>query len=85
VTVAKWLALVRLLLGEIPEHGELTAVGMKEALRPYFELTQAVRVGDLTAFRHVLLLMFSCVGKLLSTVQIMGQLACHHAAKAHMC
>lgn len=49
--MAKWLALVRLLLGEIPEHSELTAVGLKDALRPYFELTQAVRSGDLTAFR----------------------------------
>lgn len=53
ITVAKWLALVRLLLGEIPEHSELTAVGMKDALRPYFELTQAVRSGDLTAFKCV--------------------------------
>eukprot|EP00884_Botryococcus_braunii_P008416 jgi/Botrbrau1/17576/Bobra.0166s0020.3 len=53
ITVAKWLALVRLLLGEIPEHSELTAIGLRDALRPYFELTQAVRSGDLTAFRAV--------------------------------
>jgi len=42
---------VRLLLGEIPERGEFSAPGMREPLTPYFELTCAVRSGDLATFR----------------------------------
>ncbi|KAK9819846.1 hypothetical protein WJX72_003182 [[Myrmecia] bisecta] len=53
VTVNKWLALVRLLLGEIPEHSEFQQQGLQEALAPYFELTQAVRCGDLNTFTQV--------------------------------
>ena len=51
VTVNKWLVLVRLLLGEIPEHLEFTQQGMRKPLQAYYELTQAVREGDLTLFR----------------------------------
>jgi 26S proteasome regulatory subunit N3 len=51
VTVTKWLSLVRLLLGEVPEHSELTAPGMAEPLAAYFSIAQAVRAGDLIAFR----------------------------------
>lgn len=47
---------VRLLLGEIPERVEFSAPGMREPLTPYFELTCAVRSGDLATFRCV------CVG-----------------------
>ncbi len=50
VCVQKWLILVRLLLGETPERAEF-GVELRDALRPYLELTQAVRAGDLTAFR----------------------------------
>ncbi|KAK9846518.1 hypothetical protein WJX81_005784 [Elliptochloris bilobata] len=53
LAVAKWLALVRLLLGEVPEYGELTAQGLAAPLAPYLALAQAVRSGDLTAFQHV--------------------------------
>ena len=52
VTVTKWLSLVRLLLGEVPEHSEFTAPGLAEPLAAYFSIAQAVRSGDLTAFRH---------------------------------
>ena len=51
VEVAKWLALVRLLMGEVPEHAEFTAPGLAKPLAAYFGIAQAVRAGDLTAFR----------------------------------
>ena len=53
VTVNKWLILVRLLLGEIPERADFTAPGMRTPLLPYFELTQVVRSGDLLQFKCV--------------------------------
>ena len=46
VTVTKWLSLVRLLLGEVPEHTEFTAPGLAEPLAAYFSIAQAVRAGD---------------------------------------
>ncbi|GAB2300412.1 hypothetical protein Dimus_034455 [Dionaea muscipula] len=49
----KWAVIVRLLLGEIPERTIFTLKGMENALRPYFELTNAVRIGDLELFRKV--------------------------------
>jgi 26S proteasome regulatory subunit N3 len=49
----KWAIIVRLLLGEIPERTVFMQKGMKEALTPYFELTNAVRIGDLELFRAV--------------------------------
>ncbi|KAL5201495.1 hypothetical protein ABZP36_035849 [Zizania latifolia] len=49
----KWAIIVRLLLGEIPERTVFMQKGMKAALTPYFELTNAVRVGDLELFRAV--------------------------------
>ncbi|CAD6265008.1 unnamed protein product [Miscanthus lutarioriparius] len=49
----KWAIIVRLLLGEIPERTVFMQKGMKKALTPYFELTNAVRVGDLELFRAV--------------------------------
>ena len=55
VAVAKWLTLVHLLLGEIPEHLEFTAPGLEAPLRPYAALAQAVRGGDLTAFQYGLI------------------------------
>ena len=47
----KWITIVRMLLGEIPERNELTQPEMREALVPYFALVQAVRLGDLAAFQ----------------------------------
>lgn len=52
VMVTKWLSLVRLLLGEVPEHSEFTAPGLAKALESYFNIAQAVRAGDLVAFRY---------------------------------
>ncbi|XP_057494804.1 probable 26S proteasome non-ATPase regulatory subunit 3 isoform X2 [Actinidia eriantha] len=49
----KWAVIVRLLLGEIPERTVFMQKGMEKALRPYFELTNAVRVGDLELFKTV--------------------------------
>ncbi|KAF6163751.1 hypothetical protein GIB67_008585 [Kingdonia uniflora] len=49
----KWAVIVRLLLGEIPERTVFVQKGMTKPLRPYFELTNAVRVGDLELFRSV--------------------------------
>lgn len=51
IVVHKWLALVRLLLGEIPERTMFRQKGLEMALEPYFCITQAVRIGDLNAFR----------------------------------
>lgn len=49
----KWAIIVRLLLGEIPERTVFMQKGMKKALNPYFDLTNAVRIGDLELFRTV--------------------------------
>ncbi|XP_019165330.1 PREDICTED: probable 26S proteasome non-ATPase regulatory subunit 3 [Ipomoea nil] len=49
----KWAVIVRLLLGEIPERTLFMQKGMEKALRPYFELTNAVRIGDLELFKTV--------------------------------
>ncbi|XP_058215680.1 probable 26S proteasome non-ATPase regulatory subunit 3 isoform X2 [Rhododendron vialii] len=49
----KWAVIVRLLLGEIPERTVFMQKGMEKALRPYFELTNAVRIGDLDLFKNV--------------------------------
>ncbi|GAB4828373.1 hypothetical protein Ancab_035371 [Ancistrocladus abbreviatus] len=49
----KWAVIVRLLIGEIPERTIFMQKGMEKALLPYFELTNAVRIGDLELFRTV--------------------------------
>lgn len=43
---------MRLLLGEIPEHQDFTQPGLRQPLQAYYELTQAVRGGDLALFRY---------------------------------
>jgi 26S proteasome regulatory subunit N3 len=53
VTVHKVAVIVQLLMGEIPERSVFRTNGLKVALRPYLKLTQAVRVGDLSAFHEV--------------------------------
>lgn len=53
VTASKWLILVRLLLGEIPDRTEFAQPGLSAALHPYFELTQSVKAGDTLAFKTV--------------------------------
>ena len=56
--LTKWITVVRLLLGEIPEKKDLTTAvsggaAAQRALLPYLELTAAVRLGDLEKFRVV--------------------------------
>jgi len=53
VTADKWLILVRLLLGEVPERAEFAVPGLSQPLQPYYEVTQAVRRGNLDAFAQV--------------------------------
>ena len=43
IILHKWLCMVSLLLGEIPERTHFTVPGMRRALKPYFKLTQAIR------------------------------------------
>nr|XP_039251123.1 26S proteasome non-ATPase regulatory subunit 3-like [Styela clava] len=51
-TVTKLLVTVELLLGEIPERAQFKKESIRGALIPYFELTQAVRTGDLKLFNE---------------------------------
>eukprot|EP00983_Pelagomonas_calceolata_P051329 1142366-Pelagomonas_calceolata.AAC.5 len=46
-------AQVRLLLGEVPERAEFAVPGLSQPLQPYYEVTQAVRRGNLDAFAQV--------------------------------
>ena len=41
---------MQLLIGEVPERSLFNAVDTRDALEPYLELTQAVRLGELSAF-----------------------------------
>ncbi|BGP39978.1 26S proteasome non-ATPase regulatory subunit [Rhodotorula kratochvilovae] len=50
----KLAVLVELLMGEIPERRVFREQVLKRALRPYLELAQAVRVGDIQAFNAAL-------------------------------
>jgi len=53
LTVQKHVCIVQLLMGEIPERSTFRQKGLRSALKPYLQLTQAVRVGDLDAFHAV--------------------------------
>ncbi|KAG5178532.1 proteasome regulatory subunit C-terminal-domain-containing protein [Tribonema minus] len=48
--VQRLTVIVQLLLGEVPERAVFNAAGMRAALAPYLQLTQAVRLGDLVEF-----------------------------------
>jgi len=50
----KFLCIVQLLMGEIPERAIFKQKDLQRSLIPYFQLTQAVRVGDLAKFNEVL-------------------------------
>eukprot|EP01094_Clydonella_sp_ATCC50884_P010834 TRINITY_DN20649_c0_g1_i1.p2 TRINITY_DN20649_c0_g1~~TRINITY_DN20649_c0_g1_i1.p2 ORF type:complete len:500 (-),score=193.38 TRINITY_DN20649_c0_g1_i1:135-1634(-) len=54
VTVSKLSCIVQLLLGDIPDRSLFSQADFAVALKPYYELTEAVRVGDLAAFHQVL-------------------------------
>ena len=47
--------IVQLLMGEIPEKSLFLQPVLKKSLEPYFELTKAVRSGDLVLFQNVLI------------------------------
>jgi len=54
ITVTKLLVIVELLMGQIPDREIFHQPGLRGPLRPYFEVTQSVRDGDLTAFRSLI-------------------------------
>lgn len=47
------MVIVQLLMGEIPERSLFRQADLKTALQPYFELTQAVRVGNPLQFESI--------------------------------
>jgi len=53
-TVQKLLVTVELLLGDIPERSTFQQTHLKRSLAPYFQLTQAVRLGNLIMFTKAL-------------------------------
>lgn len=53
-TVQKFLVVVELLLGDIPERNIFRQPSMRFSVAPYFQLTQAVRMGNLQRFGEVL-------------------------------
>lgn len=53
VEVQKWLVIVQLLLGEIPERALFQQPVYKNTMVPYFELAASVRIGDLAGFKRV--------------------------------
>ncbi|ELU15663.1 hypothetical protein CAPTEDRAFT_153237 [Capitella teleta] len=52
--VQKFAITVELLLGDIPDRAIFRHHSMKKTLQPYFQLTQAVRIGSLSTFNKVL-------------------------------
>eukprot|EP00929_Paragymnodinium_shiwhaense_P101203 TRINITY_DN640_c0_g1_i2.p1 TRINITY_DN640_c0_g1~~TRINITY_DN640_c0_g1_i2.p1 ORF type:complete len:512 (-),score=176.50 TRINITY_DN640_c0_g1_i2:250-1785(-) len=50
----KLVVIVELLMGGIPERGTFMQKELREALKPYYALTQAVRSGDLNAFNQTM-------------------------------
>jgi 26S proteasome regulatory subunit N3 len=52
-TVQKFAIVVELLLGEIPDKATFRVAQFKKTLQPYFQLTQAVRTGNLARFNEV--------------------------------
>lgn len=53
-TVQKLIIVVELLLGNIPERQIFRQAPLRRSLAPYFQLTQAVRMGNLQRFGEVL-------------------------------
>jgi 26S proteasome regulatory subunit N3 len=50
----KFLVVVELLMGDIPERSIFSQPKLENALEPYFKLVQAVRAGEMTGFlKHV--------------------------------
>lgn len=53
-TVQKLAITVELLLGDIPDRATFRVPSLRKTLAPYFQLTQAVRTGNLPRFNEVL-------------------------------
>lgn len=53
-TAYKFLVVVELLMGDIPERSIFRMEILKKALSPYMEIVQAVRIGDLSLFSKTL-------------------------------
>lgn len=53
-TVHKYFVVVELLMGDIPERSIFRRPVLRKALGPYFQIVQAVRIGDLEAFQTAL-------------------------------
>ncbi|PWN49913.1 hypothetical protein IE53DRAFT_387833 [Violaceomyces palustris] len=53
-TAHKFLIVVELLMGDIPERSLFRLPVLRKALAPYMEIVQAVRVGDLSLFQTTL-------------------------------
>jgi 26S proteasome regulatory subunit N3 len=49
----KLAIIVELLMGGVPDRATFMQKELKEPLRPYYAITQAVRLGDLNAFKDV--------------------------------
>ncbi|KAL2176610.1 proteasome regulatory subunit C-terminal-domain-containing protein [Thermothelomyces heterothallicus CBS 202.75] len=54
ITATKLLLVVELLMGDIPDRATFRQPNMETALRPYFLLVQAVRVGNLGDFETII-------------------------------
>jgi len=52
LAATKLAVIVELLMGGIPDRATFVQKELKEGLRPYYALTQAVRTGDLNAFKE---------------------------------
>lgn len=51
--VAKWLVVVRLLLGEVPTRAELAPADLRSMMKPYYGLARTVGEGDVSAFNSI--------------------------------
>ena len=49
----KLLVVVELLMGDIPDRSVFRQPSLEHALQPYFQLVQAIRIGDLKGFQHI--------------------------------
>ena len=49
----KLLVIVELLMGDIPDRAIFRQFGLERALQPYLQLVQAIRIGDLKGFQHI--------------------------------
>jgi 26S proteasome regulatory subunit N3 len=51
--VHKWIIVIQLLLGLIPERSVFRVAAYKKPLAPYLELTHAIRLGDIILFNKI--------------------------------